>query len=74
MFVLAIPVLSALVLAIFVLLVFIAIVIGLHQAHPRDLALQRPTCLAALARRVVGLHVRRDRIVLQVADREVSAR
>jgi len=38
---------------------FIAIVIGLHQAHPTDLTVQRATSLAALAARVVGLHVRR---------------
>ena len=56
MFVLAV-LLSALALAVF--FVFIAIVIGLRHAHPTDLALQRPTRLAALATRVVGLHVRR---------------
>ena len=56
MFVLAV-LLSALALAVF--FVFIAIVIGLRQAHPTDLALQRPTRFAALASRVVGLHVRR---------------
>ena len=57
MFVLAVILLSALPLAIF--FVFMAVVIGLRQAHPTDLALQRPTRLAALASRVVGLHVRR---------------
>ena len=57
MFVLAVLLLSALALAVF--FVFIAIVIGLRHAHPMDLALQRPTRLAALATRVVGLHVRR---------------
>ena len=56
MFVLAV-LLSALALAVF--FVFIAIVIGLRHAHPMDLALQRPTRLAVLASRVVGLHVRR---------------
>ena len=56
MFVLAV-LLSALALAVF--FVFIAIVIGLRHAHPTDLALQRPTRSAALASRVVGLHVRR---------------
>ena len=56
MFVLAV-LLSALALAVF--FVFLAIVIGLRHAHPTDLALQRPTRLAALATRVVGLHVRR---------------
>ena len=56
MFVLAV-LLSALALAVF--FVFIAIVIGLRHAHPTDLALQRSTCFAALASRVVGLHVRR---------------
>jgi hypothetical protein len=57
MFVLAVLLLSALALAVF--FVFIAVVIGLRHAHPTDLALQRPTCFAALASRVVGLHVRR---------------
>jgi len=57
MFVLAILLLSALALAVF--FVFIAIVVGLRHAHPTDLALQRPTCFAALASQVVGLHVRR---------------
>ena len=56
MFVLAV-LLSALALTVF--FVFIAVVIGLRHAHPTDLALQRPTRLAALASRVVGLHVRR---------------
>ena len=56
MFVLAV-LLSALALAVF--FAFIAIVIGLRHAHPTDLALQRPTRSAALASRVVGLHVRR---------------
>jgi len=56
MFVLAV-LLSALALAVF--FVFIAVVVGLRHAHPTDLALQRPTCFAALASRVVGLHVRR---------------
>ena len=56
MFVLAV-LLSALALAVF--FVFIAVVIGLRHAHPTDLALQRPTRFAALASRVVGLHVRR---------------
>ena len=56
MFVLAV-LLSALALAVF--FVFLAIVIGLRHAHPTDLALQRPTRSAALASRVVGLHVRR---------------
>jgi hypothetical protein len=57
MFVLAVLLLSALALAVF--LVFIAVVIGLRHAHPTDLALQRPTRSAALASRVVGLHVHR---------------
>ena len=57
MFVLAVLFLSALALVAF--FVFIAVVIGLRHAHPTDLALQRPTRLAALASRVVGLHVRR---------------
>jgi len=57
MFVLAVLLLSALALAVF--FVFIAVVIGLRHAHPADLALQRPTRFAALASRVVGLHVRR---------------
>jgi hypothetical protein len=57
MFFLAILLLSALALAVF--FVFIAVVIGLRHAHPTDLALQRPTCFAALASQVVGLHVRR---------------
>ena len=57
MFVLAVLLLSALPLAIF--FVFIAVVIGLRHAHPTNLALQRPTRSAALASRVVGLHVRR---------------
>ena len=56
MFVLAV-LLSALALTVF--FVFIAVVIGLRHAHPTDLALQRPTRSAALASRVVGLHVRR---------------
>ena len=56
MFVLAV-LLSALALAVF--FVFLAIVIGLRHAHPTNLALQRPTRSAALASRVVGLHVRR---------------
>ena len=57
MFVLAALLLSALALTVF--FVFIAVVIGLRHAHPTDLALQRPTHFAALASRVVGLHVRR---------------
>lgn len=36
-----------------------AIVIGARQEHPTKLALQGPTNLAALARQVLGLHVRR---------------
>ena len=56
MFVLAV-LLSALALAVF--FAFIAVVVGLRHAHPMDLALQRPTRSAALASRVVGLHVRR---------------
>ena len=54
MIILATLALITVVIAVF----FIAIVIGLHQAHPTDLTVQRPTCFAALATRVVGLHVR----------------
>ena len=57
MFVLAVLLSSGLALAVF--FVFLAIVIGLRHAHPTNLALQRPTRSAALASRVVGLHVRR---------------
>jgi hypothetical protein len=74
MFVLAIVVLGALALAVFILVIFIAIVIGLYQAHPTDLGLQRPTSSAAFARWVVGLHVRRSGPMQQVADQEVAAR
>ena len=38
----------------------VGITVGMRQAHPTDLALQRPTLLAAFARRVLGLYVRRD--------------
>ena len=67
-------VLTALLLAIFAFFIFVAVVIGLHQAHPTDLALQRPGHHAALARRVVGLHVRRSRPVQHVVDLKVAAR
>ena len=50
---------DALVAATLVVL-FIGITVGLRGAHPTDLALQPPTLLAVLARRVVGLYVRKD--------------
>jgi hypothetical protein len=55
MVILAILAFITLVISVF----FIAVVLGLRQVHPTDLALQRSTRLAALASGVVGLHVRR---------------
>jgi hypothetical protein len=54
-----VPAIAAVVAATLVVL-FIGITVGLRQAHPTDLALQPPTLLAVLARRVVGLYVRKD--------------
>lgn len=56
MFVLAI---SVAVVALVLAVLFFAVVAGIRQAHPTDLALQRPTCLAAFAGWVLGLYVRR---------------
>ena len=44
------------------------VVVGTRQEHSMDLGL-RPTCLAGLARRVLGLHVRRG----ELAQRTDSA-
>ena len=52
-------IIAALVLSGVVLALFFAIVVGLRLAHPTDLAIQRQSCLARLASRTVGLHVRR---------------
>jgi hypothetical protein len=41
--------------------IFVMVVVGTRQEHPTDLGL-RPTYLAALARRVLGMSVRRDEI------------
>ncbi len=57
-------VLIALVLAA----LFVMVVVGTRQEHPTDLGL-RPTCLAGLARWVLGLHVRRG----ELAQRRDSA-
>jgi hypothetical protein len=40
----------------------IAIVIGIRQAHPTDLALRPRTHLEARTRRVVGLYVRKGAV------------
>ena len=50
----------------------IAVVVGMRQEHPTDLALQGPTHLAALTRRVLGLYVRRAEPV-QRADSTIGA-
>jgi len=47
-------------LAFAVLCHFIAVVVGVRQAHPTDLALPPRTYLEALTRRILGLSVRRD--------------
>lgn len=74
MIVLAILVIAvALVLAV----LFIAVVVGTRQEHPTDLALQPPSSPAALARRVLALHVRRDESKQHsnsAADRDWAAR
>ncbi len=57
MFVLAVAAVIALVFGVFL----IAVVVGICQAHPTDLAVQRPTFPEALTRRVLGLYVRRDK-------------
>ena len=57
MFVLAMAAVIALVFGV----LLIAVVIGICQAHPTDLALQRPKYLEALTRRVLGLSVRRNK-------------
>jgi hypothetical protein len=56
----AVAIVSGIAIAVIVLFVFIAVVVGARQAHPTDLALQRPTRTAAVARHVLGLSVRRD--------------
>jgi hypothetical protein len=58
---------SVIVTAVVLAILFIAVVVGIRQEHPTDLSLQRPTCLASLAGRVVGLHVRRG-VLVQQAD------
>lgn len=58
MIVLAALVISTLAFAI-LLSIVIAVAVGIHQAHPTDLALQRRTHLEALTRRILGLNVRR---------------
>jgi len=50
----------------------IAIVVGMRQEHPTDLASHGPTCLAILARLVLGLAVRRPEPA-QHADSAVGA-
>jgi hypothetical protein len=50
----------------------IAVVVGMRQEHPTDLALQGPTHLAARTRLVLGLYVRRAEPV-QHADSTVGA-
>jgi hypothetical protein len=59
MLVLAILAIIVLATAALLVVLFIAIVIGIRQAHPTDLALAGPTFLAAIAARVLGLYVRR---------------
>jgi hypothetical protein len=50
----------------------ITVVVGMRHEHPTDLALQGPTHLAALTRRVLGLYVRRAEPV-QRADSAIGA-
>jgi hypothetical protein len=50
----------------------IAVVVGMRQEHPTDLALRGPTRLAVLTRLVLGLYVRRAETV-QHADSTVGA-
>ena len=50
----------------------IAIVVGMRQEHPTDLALHGPTYLATLTRLVLGLYVRRAEPV-QHADSTIGA-
>lgn len=70
MFVIAIAGFIALVLTA----LYIAVILGMRQAHPTDLSLQRPTLLAALACRVLGLYVRREHQEAVGAERERVAR
>jgi len=47
------------VVALVLALLLIAVVVGARHEHPTDLATRAPTVLAALARQVLGLYVRR---------------
>ena len=62
------PVAAVVLIALVLTALFVMVVVGTRQEHPTDLGL-RPTCLAGLARRVLGLHVRRG----ELAQRTDSA-
>ena len=49
----------AVVIAVIVGFLFLVVVVGVHRAHPTDLAQQQPARTATVARCVVGLYVRR---------------
>jgi energy-converting hydrogenase Eha subunit F len=63
---------SVAVMALVLAVLFTAVVAGIRQAHPTDLSLQRPALLEALARRVLGLYVRRGVPVQRPADSDAD--
>jgi len=61
MLVLAIAAAIALGTALVLAVLFVLVVVGIHQAHPTDLSKPGSTFLAAIVGEILGLYVRRGK-------------